>query len=59
MADVVEPEKPNLQYNNRRQQAPAQNNRSQQRYNPDRPNRERVPINENRRVNLIQLFSVL
>ncbi|XP_046460159.1 transcription factor SPT20 homolog isoform X2 [Daphnia pulex] len=49
MADVVEPEKPNLQYNNRRQQAPAQNNRSQQRYNPDRPNRERVPINENRR----------
>ncbi|EFX69633.1 hypothetical protein DAPPUDRAFT_328924 [Daphnia pulex] len=49
MADVVEPEKPNLQYNNRRQQAPAQNNRSQQRYNPDRPHRERVPINENRR----------
>lgn len=51
MADVTQPEKPNLQYNNRRQtQAQQQNRRpiQQQRYSPDRP-RERNP-NQERRV---------
>ncbi len=51
MADVVEPEKPNLQYNNNRRQTAIQNNRQQQRYNSERPNnRERIPSNESRRV---------
>lgn len=51
MAEVTEPEKPNLQYNSRRP-IPQQNRRPplQQRYNPDRPNRDRTPINDSRRV---------
>lgn len=47
----AQPEKPNLQYNKR--PTPVQSNRrpiQQQRYNPDRPNRERQQPNENRRV---------
>lgn len=49
----AQPEKPNLQYNGRRTAPAQQSNRrpiQQQRYNPDRPNRERQQPNENRRV---------
>ncbi len=52
MGDVAQPEKPNLQYNNRRQAAAPVKRIQQQRYTPEnRPvqNRERVP-NESRRV---------
>ena len=54
MSEVEQPEKPNLQFNNRRQAAAPAKRIQQQRYTPEnRPaNRERVP-SENRRVNFI------
>ena len=54
----AQPEKPNLQYNNRRQAAPpARRPIQQQRYSSDnRPNRDRQPV-ENRRVIILYHFN--